>query len=142
MVSEGLWWGLGVEVIGLQPRLCGDRLAQLLRAVALLGAGGGAGSLLGLEGALWGRQVVWEVAMEVGEEECDRTGGKMLMLEETRGRVQVICLDAPLADDSSQLQPRPFDLLFPLSPVLLDLFPAFLLLLKTSLQSSCQSQPS
>ena len=87
MVWEGLWSGLGVEVIGLQPRLCGDRLAQLLRVVAPLGVGGGAGSLLGLAGALWGRQVVWEVVMEVGEEECDQTGGKMLMLEETKGRM-------------------------------------------------------
>ena len=88
-VSEGLWSGLEVEVIGLQPRLCEDRLAQLLRAVALLGEGGGAGSLLDLEGALWGRQVVWEVVMEVWEEECDRTGGMMLIMEETRGRVEL-----------------------------------------------------
>ena len=76
-----------MEVNGLQPRLCEDRLAQLLRVVAPLGAGGGVGSLLGLEGALWGRQVVWEVVMEVGEEEGDQTGGKMLMMEETKGRM-------------------------------------------------------
>ena len=78
MVWEGLWSGLEVEVNGLQPRLCEDRLAQLLRVVALLGEGGGAGSLLGLEAAPWGRQVVLEVVMEVWEEEPYKASDSVL----------------------------------------------------------------